>query len=56
MRHILTLTRMPVKAQTDICDNISSDFQAQLCFLYHVLVDFFVPILELKNPDTSAQE
>ena len=46
---------MPVKAQTDICDDIGSDFQAQLCFLYHVLVDFFVPILQIKNPSSTTQ-
>lgn len=59
MRHLHTVSRIPSPAQTTpgVCNNVSSDFQARLCFLYQLLVNFFLPLAEVKNPgedDTTA--
>lgn len=50
MRHIRLLTLVPPRAETALCTAISSDFQAQLCFLSQVLTGFFLPVLQLKQP------
>ncbi len=52
MRHLHTLTRVPSPASTtpNVCTNVSSDFQARLCFLFQLLVSFFLPLAEIKNP------
>lgn len=56
MRHLRTVTRVPSPASTPgVCTNVSSDFQARLCFLFQLLVNFFLPLAEIKNPtDTDT--
>lgn len=56
MRHVSTISRMPVKASTTpgVCTTIGSDFQARLCFLFQLLVQFFLPLAQIKNPDPGT--
>lgn len=56
MRHLNSLTRLPRPASTpNVCTNVSSDFQARLCFLFELLVNFFLPLAEVKTPtDTTT--
>lgn len=57
MRHVKSLSRVPQKAQTALnCDTISSDFQAQLCFVITLLISFFLPLAELKQPAETEGE
>jgi len=53
MKHLASISRVPLRAQTDggfeICNDIANDFQAQLCFVTELLVRFFLPILDSKN-------
>lgn len=40
---------------TDFCANPQSDYHAFLCFLLNVLVNFFLPLAEIKKPqDTDS--
>lgn len=56
MRHLNPVSRLPRAASTtpNICNNIGSDFQARLCFMFQILVSFFLPLAELKQPDTTG--
>jgi len=56
MRHIRLLTLVPPKAESALCTGITSDFQAQLCFLSTALTSFFLPILQLKQPVTPTDQ
>ena len=52
MHHIQRISRPPAKAQ-DICDNIQSDYQAMMCFLLELLTAFFLPLAQMKDPNTE---
>ncbi len=56
MRHLQAISRVPRSASTgpNVCTGVSSDFQARLCFLFQLLVDFFLPLAELKAPDDGT--
>lgn len=56
MRHISTISRIPGKASTTpgVCTTIGSDFQARLCFLFQLLVQFFLPLAQIKNPTDTG--
>lgn len=53
MKHARSITVLPAKAQTDgnvaICNDISNDYQAQLCFLVELLTAFFLPLASIKR-------
>jgi len=53
-----SITRPTMAAS--MCDDINSDFQAQLCFLLEVLTGFIFPIIEpslqAKYPSNSRTE
>lgn len=53
MKHARPISMAPSKAQTDgtvaICDDISNDYQAQLCFLVELLTNFFLPLFSIKR-------
>ncbi len=53
MKHARPLTALPAKAQTGstaaICNDISNDYQAQLCFLVELLTSFFLPLATIKR-------
>ncbi len=51
MRHIKKMSRVPGRAETGLCTAIDNDFQAQLCFMYQVMTSFFLPVLQLKQPE-----
>jgi len=50
MKHIAHISRLPVKAQTDpqICSNLANDFQARLCFITELLLNFVLPVFTTK--------
>ncbi len=51
------ITVKPVMAQqqsTDFCANPQSDYQVFLCFLFNVLVNFFLPLAEIKKPQETT--
>ncbi len=54
MKHLNTVSRTPMKAQTGICDNFQSDLQVKLCFLIQILTNFILPLDSSKNPDTTV--
>ena len=54
MRHTRMLTLVPAKAESAICTGITSNFQAQLCFLSTALTSFFLPVIQLKQPVTPT--
>jgi len=47
---------MPAPASTTpgVCNSVTSDFQARLCFLFQLLVQFFLPLAQLKKPATTG--
>ncbi|HNR31938.1 MAG TPA: hypothetical protein PKI11_13695 [Candidatus Hydrogenedentes bacterium] len=49
MKHVVSVSRTPAAASSDLCTNPTSDLQVKLCFLSTVLTGFFVPVLEIKN-------
>lgn len=55
MTHIKRISRPAIAAS--MCDNISSDFQARLCFVLEFLTGFIFPIIEStfqgKYPSTA---
>ncbi|MCX8063686.1 MAG: hypothetical protein N3G21_00750 [Candidatus Hydrogenedentes bacterium] len=55
---IKKITFKPVLAQqsTNFCANPQSDYQAFLCFLLNVLVNFFLPLAEIKKPQEPGSE
>lgn len=57
MKHVATISRAPKPAQTTtfaICNDIANDFQAQLCFVTELLVNFFLPIYNAKSSTTEG--
>jgi len=56
MRHVSAISRMPAPASTTpgVCNSVTSDFQARLCFLFQLLVQFFLPLAQLKKPATTG--
>ena len=50
MKHVVCISRRPVRAQSDICTGIGSDYQALLCFLIQVLQTIFPSIIDTKTP------
>ena len=52
------ITLRPVLAQqsNDFCANPQSDYQAFLCFLYNVLINFFLPLAEIKKPQDTTTD
>lgn len=56
MRHVKNITRVPLKAQSGLsCDTVTSDFQAQLCFVVTLLINFFLPLAEIKQPADEVE-
>lgn len=53
MKHIGLVSRRPVRAQSDICTGIGSDYQALLCFLVQVLQTVFPSLIDSKTPTQS---
>ncbi len=47
MNHFKPISKVPSKAQS-ICNDISSDFQAKLCFALEYLTLFALPVLDMK--------
>lgn len=45
MKHLKVVARKPVLAAS-LCDNVNSDFAAQLCFVSTLLVQFLLPVLQ----------
>ncbi len=57
MKHLRSLSQRPALAQsTSLCTNIDNDFQAQLCFVFEVLTSFFLPLVQLKQPEEPTDE
>ncbi|MCF6285641.1 MAG: hypothetical protein L3K26_10675 [Candidatus Hydrogenedentes bacterium] len=55
MRHIHCLSKCPERAQTnEICANISSDYQALLCFVIEALQTIFPSFAEFKAPTQTG--
>lgn len=56
MKHLNTLSKMPVKAQTGLCENFESDLQVKLCFLIQILTEFVLPAQgkSLDGTDTTV--
>lgn len=55
MRHLTAISRVPKAAQSvNVCSNVSSDFQARLCFLFQILTQFFLPLAEIKAPSEDT--
>jgi len=51
VKHLHRISALPPRAQTTgVCGTVSSDFQAQLCFLLTILTQFFLPLAQIKNP------
>ena len=50
MKHLSPLSRCPERAQSSICTNITSDYQALLCFLVEVLQTIFPSLADAKTP------
>lgn len=53
-RHCVRISRWPDRA--DMCTTIDNDFQAKLCFVVQMLTTFFLPVINLKQPETSPNE
>ncbi|HPO15874.1 MAG TPA: hypothetical protein PLI09_20700 [Candidatus Hydrogenedentes bacterium] len=45
MRHLKAVGRQPALAAS-MCDDVTSDFAARLCFISEVLIQFLLPMLE----------
>ena len=57
MKHVACLSKSPAKAQTSsICGNVSNDYSALLCFMTELLVNFFLPLAQIKNPEPPTTE
>lgn len=50
MRHINYVTRRPERAQSALCSNIGSDYQALLCFIIEALQTVFPSFADSKTP------
>jgi hypothetical protein len=54
MKHLAPLTKRPPSAQSDVCTNLQSDYQALLCFVLEVLQVIFPSIIESKTPTQTT--
>jgi hypothetical protein len=45
MKHLKVVGRQPALAAS-MCDSVTSDFAAQLCFVSQVLIQFLLPMLQ----------
>lgn len=56
MNHVRTISRMPVQASTSICDNITSEYEARLCFVYEFVLNIIKPILDILLEEKFSDE
>lgn len=57
MKHVACLSKTPAKAQTTgICSSVTNDYSALLCFMTELLVGFFLPLAQIKNPEPPTTE
>jgi len=54
MRHLNCLSRRPRQAQSALCSNIGSDYQALLCFIIEALQTVFPAFADSKTPTQSG--
>lgn len=53
MKHLAPVSRRPIQAQSDVCTNLQSDYQALLCFVLEVLQTIFPSVIDSKTPTQS---
>ena len=54
MKHVSTMSKIPAKAQTGICEEFESDLQVKLCFLIQILTSFILPLVQSEGTDRTA--
>lgn len=50
MKHLKQISNRPAQAQSALCSNIGSDYQALLCFFIEALQTIFPTFADSKTP------
>ena len=56
MRHLKTVSKRPETAASAICNNVTNNYQALLCFMMELLTGFFLPLADTKDPGDQTTE